>query len=103
MLFRLLIRQQLQKHFALRVIVRFSETFLEQDQLLPGECTSPISMVDLPDWSEKLFFWAGSVGNPSAQGLRLHGVFRTSHRLESVLRLRTSLAPGKLKHAELMT
>ena len=32
---RLLIRQQLQEHFALCITVRFRETFLEQGHVLP--------------------------------------------------------------------
>ena len=56
----------------------------------------------VPDWNEKLLFGAGRARSPCAQVLRLYGVFRTSHRPDSVLRLRASLAPGKFKHAELM-
>jgi hypothetical protein len=53
------------------------------------------SIADLPDWNEKL--GAGDARNY----LRLHEVFRTSHPLDGVLRVRTCLATGEIKHTEL--
>src|SRR5512135_648028 len=60
------------------------------------------SIADLADWSEKATFWGGKRAQPCAQCLRIHGVFRTSHRLHSGRRLRASLAPGKIKHTKVM-
>ena len=65
-LFRLLIRQQLQKHLPLRVTVRIRETFFEQGQVLPVDVlliSISIPIADLPDWSKKLFFGAGNARN----------------------------------------
>ena len=50
----------------------------------------------------KLLFGAGSTCNPPPPSHRLDGVFRASNRLDDVHGLWASLAPGKLKHAELM-
>jgi hypothetical protein len=50
-------------------------------------------MADLPDWSEKLFFGAGSARSHA----RNASDFMTSHRPESVLRLRAVLCRSAMR------
>ena len=54
------------------------------------------------DWRSSIDVRDFIVRNSCPPRLRLQGVFRTSHRPNGVQRLRASLAPREIKHAELM-